>query len=182
MKNQNSKITIIQKGNDILRKIAEEIPAQNIQSKEIRNVIGRLKKAISENEEAVAAAAPQIGKSLRIFVVTEYILSSHTKEDKKENYGYIVFINPKIIKKSRGQKMLTEGCLSVNNIYGAIKRFEKVKVEAYDENGKKFTRGASGLFSQVIQHEIDHLDGILFTDKALALKRILPQNNQSQNV
>jgi len=110
MKNQNLKIIIIQKGNDILRKIAEEIPAQNIQSKEIRNVIGRLKKAISENEEAVAAAAPQIGKSLRIFVVTKYILSSHTKEDKKENYGYIVFINPKIIKKSRGQKMLTEGC------------------------------------------------------------------------
>jgi len=55
-------------------------------------------------------------------------------------------------------------------------------VEAYNESGKKFTRGASGLFSQVIQHEIDHLDGILFTDKALALKRILPQNNQSQNV
>ncbi len=87
MKDQNSKINIIQKGNDILRKIAEEVPVSYIQKKEIRNIIGKLKKAISENEEAVAAAAPQIGISLRIFVVTEYILSSHTEEDKKENYG-----------------------------------------------------------------------------------------------
>ncbi len=171
MKDQNSKINIIQKGNDILRKIAEEVPVSYIQKKEIRNIIGKLKKAISENEEAVAAAAPQIGISLRIFVVTEYILSSHTEEDKKENYGYLIFINPRIIKKSREQKMLTEGCLSVTNIYGTIKRFEKVKVEAYDENGKKFTRGASGLFAQVIQHETDHLDGSLFIDKAIALQK-----------
>ena len=171
MKSQNSKITIIQKENNILRKVAKEVPTKNIQSEEIRNVIRRLKKVISENEEAVAAAAPQIGKSLRIFVVTEYILSLHTEEDKKENYGYLIFINPKIIKKSREQKMLTEGCLSVTNIYGTIKRFEKVKVEAYDENGKKFTRGASGLFSQIIQHETDHLDGFLFIDKAIMLKK-----------
>ncbi len=171
MKDQNSKINIIQKGNDILRKIAEEVPVSDIQKKEIRNIIGKLKKAISENEEAVAAAAPQIGISLRIFVVTEYILSSHTEEDKKENYGYLIFINPRIIKKSREQKMLTEGCLSVTNIYGTIKRFAKVKVEAYDENGKKFPRGASGLFAQVIQHETDHLDGSLFIDKAIALQK-----------
>ncbi len=171
MKDQNSKIIIIQKGNDILRKVAKEVPIQEIQSKEIQNVIEELKKAISENEEAVAAAAPQIGKSLRIFVVTEYVLSSRAEEDKKENYGYIIFINPKIIKKSREQKMLTEGCLSVTSIYGTIKRFEKIKVEAYDENGKKFTRGASGLFAQVIQHETDHLDGSLFTDKAIALQK-----------
>ncbi len=67
--------------------------------------------------------------------------------------------------------MLTEGCLSVTKIYGTIKRFEKVKVEAYDEKGKKFTRGASGLFSQVIQHETDHLNGFLFIDKATNLQK-----------
>ncbi len=178
MKDQNSKITIIQKENNILRKVAKEVPVQDIQSEEIRNVIGRLKRVISENEEAVAAAAPQIGKSLRIFVVTEYILSPRTKEDKKENYGYIVFINPKILKKSRQQKILTEGCLSAKNIYGTIKRFEKVKVEAYDEKGKKFTRGASGLFAQVIQHEIDHLDGFLFIDKAIALQKYEKTSNE----
>ncbi len=171
MKDKKSKITIIQKENSILRKVAKEVSIQDIKSEEIRNIIEKLKRVISENEEAVAAAAPQIGKSLRIFVVTEYILSLHTEEDKKENYGYLIFINPKIIKKSREQKMLTEGCLSVTNIYGTIKRFEKVKVEAYDENGKKFTRGASGLFAQVIQHETDHLDGSLFIDKAIALQK-----------
>ena len=166
-----NKIKIIQKGNKILSQVANEVAPTDIKSAEIQDIIKKLKQAIAESEEAVAVAAPQIGKSLRIFVVTEYILSPRAEEDKKENYGYLVFINPKIVKKSREQITLSEGCLSVEGVYGAIKRSEKIKVEAYDENGKKFTRGASGLFSQIIQHETDHLDGILFSDKATMLKK-----------
>jgi len=164
-------IKIIQKGNKILRSPAKEIPMADIKGVNIQAIIKTLKRVIAENEEAVAVAAPQIGKSLKIFVVSGYVFSPENKEKKKNDYGYLVFINPKILKKSRQQKILTEGCLSTANVYGTIKRSEKIKIEAYDENGKKFTKSGKGLFSQVIQHEIDHLDGILFSDKAIEIKK-----------
>ena len=163
-----AKIPIVQKGNEILRKIAKEVPLEEIKSPAIQNLIKKMKQAVSEREEAAAVAAPQIGQSLRIFVVSRTAFFSQKPTDKspkrkkKAEYGYIVFINPKILKKSRQQKILSEGCLSVENIYGTIKRSEKIKIEAYDENGKKFVKSGSGLFAQVIQHEMDHLDGILF--------------------
>ncbi|MFH0803673.1 MAG: peptide deformylase [Candidatus Tagabacteria bacterium] len=166
-----NKIKIVQKGDKILTSVAKEIPMADIKDVGIQAIIGNLKRAIAESEEAVAVAAPQIGKSLRIFVVSEYVFSPENKEKKKNDYGYLIFINPKILKKSREQKILTEGCLSTENVYGTIKRSEKIKVEAYNENGKKFAKSGKGLFSQVIQHEIDHLDGILFTNKAIDIKK-----------
>lgn len=165
------KIKIIQKEDPILRQRAKEVPLDEIKSGKIQNLIKRMKEAIKENMEAVAIAAPQLGKPLRIFVISKYIFSPKNEEMKKDNLGYLVFINPKILKKSREQKILTEGCLSVKDIYGTIKRSVKIKVESYDENGKKFVKSGGGLFSQVIQHEIDHLDGILFTDTATALRK-----------
>ena len=169
-----NKIKIVQKGNEVLNQIAKEVAPTDIKSSEIQNIIRKLKQAIAESEEAVAVAAPQIGKSLRAFVVSKYIFTPNT-EKKKNDYGYLVFINPKVLKKSREQKVLTEGCLSTENIYGTIKRSEKIKVEACDENGKKFTRSGKGLFSQVLQHEIDHLNGILFTNKAIEVKKYEPR-------
>lgn len=68
--------------------------------------------------------------------------------------------------------MLEEGCLSVRYVYGKVLRPEKVTIEAHDENGKKFSRGFSGLLAQVVQHENDHLNGILFTDKATDIQKI----------
>ncbi|MDP3052202.1 MAG: peptide deformylase [bacterium] len=169
------KIPIIQKRNNILRKIAKEVPLEEVKSATIQNIIKKMKLAVSEREEAAAVAAPQIGQSLRIFVITNSIFFPKTEgkkeEKKKTDYGFTIFINPKILKKSREQKLMTEGCLSVENIYGTIKRSDKIKVEAYDENGKKFIKSGSGLFAQVIQHEMDHLDGILFTDKAIMLRK-----------
>jgi peptide deformylase len=175
-------IKIIQKGNKILSQIAKEVAPEKIRGAEIQDIIKKSKQAIAENEEAVAVAAPQIGKSLRLFVVSEYVFSPaspslggpENKERGKNDYGYLVFINPKILKKSRQQKIMTEGCLSTENVYGTIKRSEKIKVEAFDENGKKFTKSGKGLFAQVIQHEMDHLDGILFTDKAIEVRKYEP--------
>ena len=100
------------------------------------------------------------------------------KESKaSRNWKHFVFINPKLLKKSKNKKRLVEGCLSVNDpsgeiIYGKVDRFEKISVEAYNEHGKKFKVGAKGLFAQVLQHEMDHLDGILFIDKAKEIRKI----------
>ena len=84
----------------------------------------------------------------------------------------LVFINPKIVKTSKNKQELEEGCLSVRYVYGKVIRPEKASIEAYDENGKKFSRGFSGLFAQIVQHETDHLNGILFIDKAKDLQEI----------
>ena len=82
------------------------------------------------------------------------------------DWRYYVFINPHVVTKSRKKLDGPEGCLSVPGTFGNIKRQEKITVQALDEHGKKFTRGASRFFARVIQHELDHLEGALFIDHA----------------
>ena len=128
---------------------------------------------LSKAKDGVALAAPQIGVSLRIFIIREDILTKKAIKDKMNvDFKPVVFINPKITRMSKKKKIVSEGCLSVNGIYGTIKRAEKLTVEALDEKGEKFTRGVSGFMAQIIQHEIDHLNGILFIDKANRLDKI----------
>ena len=74
---------------------------------------------------------------------------------------------------------MDEGCLSVRWWYGGVERAEKTTIHAYDESGARFTRGASGLLAQIFQHETDHLDGVLFTDKAKGLREELPENKRT---
>jgi peptide deformylase len=168
---------IIQKGNPVLREKAKEVPLEDIQSGKIKDVLKKMSKILAQTEDAVALAAPQIGESVRIFIVkhpSQYRAAEKggtgVKEEKKE--PDLVFINPRIIKSSRKKNLVPEGCLSVFGIQGNIERQEKVTVEAYGENAKKFVRGASGFLAQVFQHEIDHLNGILFTDNARDLEKI----------
>ena len=89
----------------------------------------------------------------------------------------LIFINPKISKLSREKDWVPEGCLSVRWLYGQTFRSKKALITAYDEKGKKFTRGASGLLAQIFQHETDHLNGILFIDHAKDIKEELPKQN-----
>ena len=79
---------------------------------------------------------------------------------------------------------MTEGCLSVRYLYGKIRRASRATITAYDENGQKIERGASGLLAQIFQHEVDHLNGILFTDHAKDLRDIPPekQHNHSHKI
>lgn len=158
---------IIQKNEKVLRQKAQEAPIREIKNKKIKDIISRMGKALSQSKDGVALAAPQIGESIKIFIVKKAVeppLGGSTAKP-------MVFINPIIKKISKNKLTVHEGCLSVEGIYGTIKRAEKLTVEAYDENGKKFTRGASGLLAQIIQHEVDHLNGVLFIDKAIELEK-----------
>lgn len=161
-------VTIVQKGDDILRKIAQEVPPEEIQSPHIKEVLAHMQEGIDSREDAVAIAAPQIGHSFRIFMIAKraFLLEEAGEEEALE---HMVFINPVITKRSRKKMESDEGCLSVDTWYGKTKRFEKVTVQAYNEHGEMFTRGTSGLLAQIVQHEIDHLEGILFTDHATDL-------------
>jgi len=167
---------IAQKDNKVLRQIAKEVPMKEIKEKKIKDFLKKMSGALSLSETGVALAAPQIGESLRIFVVDKNALLPREEEKledkkKKKKTDPWFFINPVIKKMSKKKQVVPEGCLSVEGVFGTIKRADKVTVKAYDENGKKFTRGASGLLAQIIQHETDHLNGILFIDKAEILEK-----------
>jgi peptide deformylase len=168
-----SQIEILQSGNPILRKVSSAIPNGKITGSEIKKTISLLKEAIDSQIDAAAISAIQIGTPARLFIVSKKVFDSdkkNTKENKAKND--LIFINPKIKKVSKNKQVLEEGCLSVRYVYGKVSRPEKVTIEACDENGKKFCRGFSGLLAQIVQHENDHLDGILFTDKATDVQKI----------
>lgn len=147
-----------------LRATAREVKKDEFGSVYLQDIIMSMKKALAGEHDGVAIAAPQIGISLRMFVVAE---SSYDEDAKLKP---LVFINPKITKKSRKTAVMQEGCLSVRWVYGKTKRSIAATVEAYDENGKKFTYGGTGLLAHIFQHEVDHLDGILFIDHGFDLE------------
>ena len=177
-------IEIVQSENPVLRKIASDVPIANIIKPKIQKVLKEMSQALHSQDDGVAIAAPQIGVSLRIFVVSgrifdeDFIRGKGSTEGqlyKKNRQDDLVFINPIIKKMSKDRKLLDEGCLSVRPLYGKVRRATKVTVEAYDQFGKKFTKEGTGLLAHIFQHETDHLEGILFIDKAKDLREVLPE-------
>lgn len=180
---------IVQKGDKILRQDAKEVSIKEIASSKIKKILREMSQALKSQNDGVAIAAPQIGYSLSIFVVSGKIFEKDFgKKDEVQTpppnlprisgevkNKDLIFINPKISKLSREKEWLPEGCLSVRWLYGKTFRSKKATITAYDENGKKFTRGASGLLAQIFQHETDHLNGILFIDHAKDVKEELPR-------
>lgn len=163
--------TIVDRDNPILREHAEEVGKAIFGTRKLAKIIKDMHKALEREEDGVALAAPQIGVPLRIFVVSPRAYSAEGRSQP------LVFINPRIVKRSKRVQTLDEGCLSVRWLYGEVKRSTHATIHAYTEQGKAFTRGGSGLLAQIFQHEVDHLNGILFTDKAKHLREIPPPSN-----
>ena len=180
---------ILQSGASVLRATAKPVPRKDMGSAKINKVIARMRAALKPEENGVAIAAPQIGESLRIFVVAGKVFKEEEEPQhaRKKVLGFPqpperhrpdhfsdhttvppdkVFINPELIRTSRKKNAVSEGCLSVRGVYGMVKRSEKASVRAFDEAGKPFTYHGSGLIAQIFQHEMDHLSGTLFIDKA----------------
>lgn len=149
-----------------LHDIAGEVPVDEITSPRIQKILKDMRTALDsynvDGFNGVAIAAPQIGVPLRIFLVHN---TSKEKKD-KDTLPDLVAINPRIVKISKRKRILGEGCLSVPEHYGAVERATNATIRAYDEHGKQYERGAGGLLAQIFQHEVDHLDGILFVDRA----------------
>lgn len=164
-------VKIVQKDDEVLRKVAEEIKKEEFGSVTLGETLDNMRRALKTQEDGVALAAPQIGISKRIFIVSPKAFS----EGEERQY---VFINPVITKRSLDKKLMEEGCLSVRWWYGKIRRASRVTVKAQDETGKEFTMKGKGLIAQIFQHEIDHLDGILFTDNAKELQELKPKDEK----
>ena len=142
-----------------------------------------LKKLINDmwetmyNANGVGIAAPQIGKSIRLFVID----ASPFSEDKEISDDEIstlknfkkVFINPEIIHETGDEWNFMEGCLSIPNIREDIKRKEKITIKYYNESFEEIVLDLQGLAARVVQHEYDHIEGVLFIDKLSSLKKKL---------
>lgn len=124
----------------------------------------------------IGLAAPQVGKSIRLFVLDiEYkrepvVLADGSDDHKLSDFKPLIFINP-VLKNGTGEIIYQEGCLSVPGIYEDVTRLEKITVEYQDINGKPQVLHAEGLMAICIQHEFDHLEGIVFIEKLSAFKK-----------
>lgn len=164
---------IVVQGHPALREKAKAVPKTMFGTPELAAIVTTMSEALRETEFGVAIAAPQIAVSYRIFVVSGFVMTDRERNLEDPD---VVFINPKIKKRSRKKTMIDgEGCLSVPGIYGSINRSEKVTIEACDIHGKKFERGGSGLLAEIFEHEVDHLEGVLFVDKADKLWKEAPR-------
>ncbi|MCM1438646.1 MAG: peptide deformylase [Roseburia sp.] len=139
---------VVQVGDEVLRKKCEEVRKFD---SELASLLDDMKETVRK-EDGAGLAAPQIGFNLRIVVI-----------DLDE--GYFEMVNPKILS-VKGEQRGQEGCLSVKGKYGIVTRPNKVKAEYRDRTGKKHTVTGTGLFARCMCHEFDHLDGILYIDKA----------------
>lgn len=166
-------LPIVAYGDPVLRKAGKEIENNY---PELKQLISNMRETM-KNAQGVGLAAPQIGRAIRLFVIDASPFAedeelSEEERDTLKNFKK-VFINAKILREEGAEWGFQEGCLSIPNIREEVFRKEKITVEYQDENFKNHTTTLSGLAARVFQHEYDHIEGILFTDKLSSLKKRL---------
>ncbi|OGI77395.1 peptide deformylase [Candidatus Nomurabacteria bacterium RIFCSPHIGHO2_02_FULL_33_12] len=169
---------ILQNPNKILRRISQVVRNEEFKSVDLKKILRDMNDTLEFEYDGVALAGPQIGINKRIFVVSGKVFSK--PDGKNTVIKNLVCINPEIIKLSKDRKLMHEGCLSVRPIYGDIRRASRATIRAQDENGEYFEITGSGIIAEIFQHEIDHLNGILFIDNAINLKDDMPRTLEKQ--
>lgn len=153
---------IVAYGHPVLKKQAQEIEEDMVDVIELAgDMFETMYKA-----QGIGLAAPQIGKSLRLFIADASPLEDEEIGDWKQ-----VFINPEILEEDGDEWAFEEGCLSIPTIREDVVRPEKLKIHYFDENWNEHTEEFDGMKARIIQHEYDHIEGILFTDHLSAFKR-----------
>lgn len=155
---------IVAYGHPVLKKQAQDIIKDDIDVQQIAEDMFET----MHNAQGIGLAAPQIGKSLRMFIADASPLEDEEIGDWKQ-----VFINPEIIEETGDDWAFEEGCLSIPTIREDVMRPEKLKITYFDENWEEHTEEFDGMQARIIQHEYDHIEGILFTDHLTAFKKRL---------
>src|SRR3989344_2012639 len=170
--------------NPVLRSRSLEVAEEKISSAGVQNIIRDLKNTLKNSKDGIGIAAPQIGIGQRIFIVSEEAKFIGLKEPraKEKDGASLIYINPVIIKRSKVMEDGIEGCLSVPGKFGVVSRHQKITIKAYDENGKSITQGAAKFFARVLQHESDHLNGVLFIDKVLRFVDVAADNGDNEKL
>ncbi|MGX7668352.1 peptide deformylase [Flavobacterium pedocola] len=166
-------LPIIGYGDPVLRKVGEEVSKEYPSLKE---VIANMYETMY-NAHGVGLAAPQVGLAIRLFIVDCEPFSDSddlSKEEEEQLRTFRkTFINAKILKEEGEEWGFNEGCLSIPDVREDVFRHEQITIEYYDEDFNKHTEVYDGLIARVIQHEYDHIEGILFTDRISSLKKRL---------
>jgi len=153
-------LDICKYGETVLKQRAREV--QNI-NEQMAELVEQMRQTMYK-ANGIGLAAPQVGQSIQLALVD---ITQGENQDE-----FMVFINPVIIE-SEGSESGDEGCLSIPGITTQVSRFTRIKIKAYDLNGKEIQREFEGYKARVIQHEIDHLEGILIMDRVSSLKKHL---------
>lgn len=172
------KVEILIHPNPILRKKAKEVG--KIDSK-VKKVIEQMTLALESSEiEGLALAAPQIGESMRIILVQVKERRDRDNKIIQKAIPLTAYINPIITKYSKERTVLEEGCLSVPYYYGPVERPKKIRFEAISISGKPVKKSTGEILAKIIQHEVDHLDGILFIDRVKDKSKIRKAEKESE--
>ena len=166
-------LPIMAYGSPVLRKMGSTITEYYPNLEEL---ISNMRETM-KNARGVGLAAPQIGAEIRLFLVdtSPFSEDDELSEEEREilkNFNKI-FINPKILSEEGNDWAFNEGCLSIPNINEDVIRKDTLTIEYLDENFKKHVETINGLVARVVQHEFDHIEGVLFTDKLSSLKKRL---------
>jgi peptide deformylase len=164
-------LPIVAYGDPVLRKVAVAIDATY---PDLEKLITNMKETMY-NASGVGLAAPQIGKAIRLFLIDASPFSEDDDLSEEERTLLKsfnrVFINPKILEEEGEEWIFNEGCLSIPDVREDVSRQPKITIEYQDENFTVHTETLEGLAARVFQHEYDHIEGILFTDKLSTLKK-----------
>lgn len=164
-------LPVVAYGDPVLKKIAKEITSEYPDFEKFMSNMWET----MYNAQGVGLAAPQVGRSVRVFVVDASPFAkdedqSAEQQESLKNFKK-AFINPVIIEETGEEWVFNEGCLSIPDVREDIYRKENVTIKYFDENFIEHTETYNGLIARVIQHEYDHIEGILFTDKLSSLKK-----------
>ncbi len=163
---------IVAYGDPILRKVAQNITHEN--TPHLPELAADMFETM-HHAGGIGLAAPQIGLDLRIFVVD----GTDSEDDELEKFKQ-VFVNPTMLEEFDEEWIYEEGCLSIPTIRENVKRKSKIRIHFFDEHGQEFEREFDGMKARVIQHEYDHIEGILFTDYLSPLKKRLLKGKLNQ--
>jgi peptide deformylase len=164
-------LKIVQAGDPVLRNRARELSSVEIRSRAIQDLIAEMRETMRD-APGVGLAAPQIGESIQLAVIEDRPdYQSSASEDRlalleRQPVPFHVIVNPRITRgEARPDARFFEGCLSVNGWVGVVPRALEVRVDALDEHGKPIQIDARGWYARILQHEIDHLHGVLCIDR-----------------
>ncbi len=166
-------LPIVAYGDPVLRKVGKEIDKD---SPKLNELISNMWETMY-NASGVGLAAPQIGLPVRLFLVDATPFAEDEELSEKERTALEgfkeVFINPKIEEETGNDWVFNEGCLSIPDIREDVTRKDTITISYWDENFQKHTETYDGILARIIQHEYDHIEGVLFTDKLSSLKKRL---------
>lgn len=151
-------------GNPVLRGKIKPVSPQEIISDDIQDLIADMRHTLVKKKYGIGIAAPQVGRDIALSVI--HIRPNKTRPDlPKEKWADLVIINPRIVMSHGNKKPMWEGCISLPEVFAKVPRYKKIELEYLNEYAKERTKIFEGLLAHVIQHEVDHLNGVLYVDR-----------------